>query len=189
MISELFPITDYTKLQYDHEGLYSITNYIEADYISNIIVNMFTGSKNLSILDGTGGIGGNTISFSKYFPKVTSIELNKERFMMLKNNINNYQIKNIKLFNVDSVEHVFNNYDRYNVYFFDPPWGGPDYKKYKNLTLKMGNKTLLEIVEFLKGKSTDKLIIFKLPFNYNFNEFNKYDYKLYKIKKYYIIII
>jgi hypothetical protein len=30
----------------------------------------------------------------------------------------------------------------------------------------MGNKTLLEIVKFLKEKSTDKLIVFKLPFNY-----------------------
>uniref|UniRef100_A0A6C0DCL1 Trimethylguanosine synthase n=1 Tax=viral metagenome TaxID=1070528 RepID=A0A6C0DCL1_9ZZZZ len=189
MISELFPITDYTKLQYDNEGLYSITNYTEADQISNIIVNMFTDIKNLCILDGTGGIGGNTISFSKYFSKVTSIELNKERFIMLKNNISNYNITNIKLFNVDSVEYVFNNYNKYNIYFFDPPWGGPDYKKYKNLTLKMGNKTLLEIVKFLKEKSTDKLIIFKLPFNYNFNEFYQYDYKLYKIKKYYIIII
>ena len=35
----------------------------------------------------------------------------------------------------------------------------------------------------------NKLLIFKLPFNYDFSEFNNFNYKLYKINKYFIIII
>jgi len=188
MITELFPITDYTKLQYDTEGLYSITNFNEADNISNILLNNFT-NKNLNILDGTGGLGGNTISFAKYFKNVTSIELNINRFEMLKNNLNVYNLKNVTINNCNSVEYLFNNYSKYNIYFFDPPWGGPNYKKKENLTLFMGNDSLLKIADFLKENTKDKLLVYKLPFNYNFDEFNGYDYKLYKINKYYIIII
>ena len=188
MITELFPNTDYTKLQYDTEGLYSITNFNEADNISNLLLDNFT-NKNLNILDGTGGLGGNTISFAKYFKNVTSIELNINRYEMLKNNLDVYNLKNVIINNCDSVEYLFNNYSKYNIYFFDPPWGGPSYKKKENLTLSMGNNSLLKIADFLKENTKDKLLVYKLPFNYNFDEFNGYDYKLYKINKYYIIII
>ena len=188
MITELFPITDYTKLQYDTEGLYSITNFNEADNITNLLLDNFT-NKNLNILDGTGGLGGNTISFAKYFKNVTSIELNIKRYEMLKNNLNVYNLKNVIVNNCDSVEYLFDNYSKYNIYFFDPPWGGPSYKKKENLTLSMGNNSLLKIADFLKENTKDKLLVYKLPFNYNFDEFNSYDYKLYKINKYYIIII
>jgi 16S rRNA G966 N2-methylase RsmD len=188
MITELFPNTDYTKLQYDTEGLYSITNFNEADNISNLLLDNFT-NKNLNILDGTGGLGGNTISFSKYFKNVTSIELNKNRYEMLKNNLDVYKIKNVTIINCNSVKYLFDNYSKYNIYFFDPPWGGPSYKKKENLTLSMGNNSLLKIADFLKENTKDKLLVYKLPFNYNFDEFNGYDYKLYKINKYYIIII
>ena len=37
MINKLFPLTDYSKLQYDYEGLYSITNPIDAIQISELI--------------------------------------------------------------------------------------------------------------------------------------------------------
>ena len=108
---------------------------------------------------------------------------------MLKNNLDVYNLKNVIVNNCDSVEYLFNNYSKYNIYFFDPPWGGPSYKKKENLTLFMGNNSLLKIADFLKENTKDKLLVYKLPFNYNFDEFNGYDYKLYKINKYYIIII
>lgn len=189
MITELFPITDYSKLQHDTEGLYSITNFNDADNISNLILENFINNKILNILDGTGGLGGNTISFAKYFKSVTSIEINHVRYEMLKNNLDAYNLKNVNVNNCDSVEYLFNNYTKYNIYFFDPPWGGPSYKKKENLTLTMCNIPLLDIASFLKEHTNDKILVYKLPFNYNFNEFNGYDYKLYKINKYYIIVI
>jgi 16S rRNA G966 N2-methylase RsmD len=201
MLNELFPIkrksdnndseefTEYDKLQFDNEGLYSITNYNEADYISKIIKSNFIETNKLSILDGTGGLGGNTFSFSKYFDNITTIELNKERFEMLKNNIKLYKFKNIELLNTDSVQYFYKNYNKFNIYFFDPPWGGPNYKTLKNISLTLGSKSLIEITNFLKENTKDKILVFKLPFNYNFLEFNEFNYKLVKINKYYIILI
>jgi 16S rRNA G966 N2-methylase RsmD len=188
MLSNLFPNIDYSKLKYDTEGLYSITNYNDAEEISNIINESIT-KENISILDGTGGIGGNTISFSKFFNNITSIELNNERYKMLVNNIYIYDLKNVYILNCDSVEYLFSNYDNYNVYFFDPPWGGPNYKKSQRLSLSLGSKTLLEIAIFLKNNTRDKLLVYKLPYNYDFNEFSEFTYKLHKINKYYIIVI
>ena len=176
-------------VSYDREGLYSFTHPTEADIISLTILNNYENKKNLKILDGTGGLGGNTISFSKYFSYVNTFEIDKSRFKMLKNNIEHLNLNNISLSNNDSVEYMLNNYEKFDIYFFDPPWGGPDYKKIKLLSFKMGNYNLCELVNILKNKITNKLLIFKLPFNYNLNEFALFDYKLYKIYNYFIIII
>ena len=189
MLNKLFPQTDYGKIKYDVEGLYSITNYYEADLISKIILQLFNDTSNLTIMDGTGGIGGNSISFCKFFKEVTTLEIDNDRCEILKNNINLYEYKNIKILNEDSINYLFKNSNKYNIYFFDPPWGGRNYKKNNNLILKIGNYYLSEIINKLKETTCDKLVIFKLPFNYNFMEFNCYNYKLYKINKYYIIII
>lgn len=189
MINKLFPSVDYSKIKYDKEGLYSITHHKEADLISKLILNLFHNKMNLTIMDCTGGLGGNTISFCKYFKNVTTIEINKERYKMLKNNIKLYGYSNIKLINKNSIDYLLNNYDKYDVFFIDPPWGGVNYKKHDTISLTMNDYKLNEIINKLNEKTTDKLIIYKLPFNYNFDEFNSYNYKLCKINKYYIIII
>ena len=186
---KVFPKTDYSKIQYDCEGLYSITNPIEAQKISNLIKSKLHNNDSLNIFDGTGGLGGNTINFAINFKSVTTCELNIKRYNMLVNNIDQYDLKNVIKLNTNSIDYLYNNYNNFDVFFFDPPWGGPTYKKYKNLSLKMNNKSLLEIAQYLKDKIINKLLIYKLPYNYNFNEFNQFNYKLYKINKYYIMII
>lgn len=186
MLNKLFPQTNYEKLQHDKEGLYSITNYKEADIISTIIKNNFEPNTNIKIFDGTGGLGGNTFSFSKYFKNVTTIEFNKERCNMLIHNVTHYKLLNVTIHNTDSVEYLLKNKKNFDVYFFDPPWGGPDYKKHKQLRFKMGGYSLDVLAEKLEK---NKLLIYKLPFNYDFTEFNNLNYKLYQVNKYFIIVI
>lgn len=182
---KIFPITnDFNKLQYDNEGLYSITHSNDANKISELILSNFN-INNLNIVDCTAGIGGNTFSFSKYFKNVTSIEINKNRFEILKNNILIYKLKNIKLLNNNCIDYIKNN-KNYNVYFFDPPWGGINYKKNNTLILTLNDYTLVDILKLLKTNNNS--IIFKLPYNYNLDEFSKYNYKLYKINNYFIIM-
>ena len=189
MLSKLFPHVDYSKIQYDSEGIFSITHPDDAETISKLIMGMFENYSNISILDGTGGLGGNTISFSKYFKNITSIELNKERCNMLENNVKLFNLSNVSVVNTNSVKYMYENLLMYDVYFFDPPWGGPDYKKQINLRLKIDLIELNTIVDNIIKQTSNKLIIFKLPFNYDFDQFSNYNYKLYKVNKYYIIII
>ena len=184
IINKIFPvIQNNLLLKYDTEGLWSISLPTDADKISLLIQNNF--GSNINILDGTAGIGGNIISFAKYFNSVCGIEINKDRFDILKNNIKIFELNNVILINDDCNNHL--NY-KYDIYFFDPPWGGKDYKNKENLRFKLGIYTLNEITCKIKS-IINKPIIFKLPNNYDLNEFSNYNYSIIKIKNYIIIII
>lgn len=170
----------YENLKSDIEGLYSLSYKEDADMISQIIKNKYG---NIKILDGTAGIGGNSISFGQYFLDVTSIEINKERFEYLTENIKSFNLQN-KLINGNFVDHLNREYD---LLFIDPPWGGPNYKFELSVTLTIGDKSLIDIVNYIiKNK---KIIVMKLPFNYNLIEFSNLNYIIYKIKNYQILII
>jgi trimethylguanosine synthase len=182
IISKIFPESDNNDLlKYDNEGLWSITLPDDADTISKILLNYSNGT----IFDGTAGIGGNTISFAKFFKKVCAFEIDKDRYNILQNNINVYNINNIELFNSDCLDYIQNIYD---LYFFDPPWGGHSYKYKINIRFNLGNMELNKIIKTIR-KKTNSIICFKLPNNYDINEFIEYNYTNIKINKYNLIII
>lgn len=187
IIQKIFPSVqnsdNINQLKYDQEGLWSITYPKDAEYISNLIKSEI--GKDSTIVDATAGIGGNTISFSKHFAHVVSIELSSSRFELLSNNVQVYKLSNVSLINGNCLEHLNGDY---NGYFFDPPWGGPDYKYANETKIKLGEFTLEEVVHKIKN-SNDKPIFIKLPFNYNLTEFNKFNYKIDKIKNYQMITI
>lgn len=185
IINKIFPkiYNNNNLLQYDDVGLWSITLPNEADIISNIIYNFIGYS---TIFDGTAGIGGNTISFSNYFKKVIAIENNINRFNILKNNINIIKLNNVKIYN-DNCLNKLNYYC--NGFFFDPPWGGPNYKLEKNLRLKLDNTSLYDIIINIKKKNKLIPIFFKLPKNYDLKEFEDFNYRVDNIKNFLLVSI
>jgi 16S rRNA G966 N2-methylase RsmD len=159
---------NYNGLKCDEEGLYSITHPKEADLISETIIEI-TNNNNLHIVDMTAGCGGNMISFIKYFSNATGIEMDKTRFKLLKENLSKYEYNNYELICGDStLNYANNNYSNFDVYFIDPPWGGPDYKKQSNVELHLSN---YKLEEFILTLPKDRLIVLKLPFNYNIDGF------------------
>lgn len=171
---KIFPTENcnyFYNLQYDQEGLWSITHPDSAEKFSKILLS-FAKKNNVeikTIVDATAGLGGNTISFCKYFKDVTAIEKNYNRFKILKNNIECYSYKNIKLINENSIEYLKKN--NFDLIFFDPPWGGPNYKKNKTFEFTLDGIKLNEIFELINAK----IIAFKLPYNYNFESFKNLD--------------
>ncbi len=168
ILRKIFPEpnnNDYNGLDYDEEGLYSITHPKDADLISTTIIEIL-GTSNISIIDMTAGCGGNMISFIKYFKRVVGIEIDINRYNILKKNLSKYPFNNYELINDNSIN--INNI--YDVYFIDPPWGGPDYKKTLNIELYLSN---IKLSEFILMLPKNKLIVLKLPFNYNMNAINK----------------
>jgi 16S rRNA G966 N2-methylase RsmD len=169
VLKKIYPLpnnNNYSNLSYDMEGLWSITHPYEADIISNNIIILLDNHnmKKDSIIDMTAGCGGNTLSFIKYFNNVTAVEMNEDRFKILQGNIKSYDINNIELICGDSINNINNTYD---VFFIDPPWGGPDYKKYTNITLMLSNIMLIDIINMIP---INKMIVLKLPFNYDMGE-------------------
>jgi 16S rRNA G966 N2-methylase RsmD len=194
---KLFPkinnnLNDNKELLSDDVGRYSISLPKDAEIITSLInyhINKINMSiDNLIITDSTAGVGGNSISFSKKFKSVNSIEIDDKRFSFLKNNINFYNISNVNLIKTDYLKIIENLIQ--DIVFIDPPWGGRSYKKKERLTLQLSDTPLEQIC--VRLKKTCKLVVLKLPLNYDLNTLfkpiNATIYK-YKIKKMYIIVI
>ena len=159
-LAKIFPLKNcdnIDNLQIDKEGIWSITHPKDADVISEEIVNYIGTDKN--IIDMTAGCGGNLLSFCKYFKMIIGIESDSVRYKYLSNNIKNYKYTNIKVYHDSCLNYL--NYQT-DIVFFDPPWGGPNYKNTNNIILKLDNILLENIISQIKNK----LIILKLPFNY-----------------------
>ena len=104
---------------------------------------------------------------------------------MLNNNVQVYQLSNVTLINGNCLDCLHGDFDGY---FFDPPWGGPNYKYNQETKIKLGEYTLENVVHKVKN-TNDKPIFIKLPFNYNLSEFKQFNYKIDKIKNYQMITI
>ena len=154
-----FNNVDFSKLKLDFTSLYSVSFPKESEILSNLIKERFPNLK--SIADMCSNVGGNTISFCKNFDYVYSIELNKDIFKMLKNNIEAYNFKNYKLLNIDS-----NNFtENVDLYFYDPPWSGIYYKINTNIDLFLSKKNIIDVIK--------NNFCLKVPNNYNFTDLIK----------------
>lgn len=194
-ISKAFPTrknVDKSKIQYMDQSIYYISEYHDAMFVNKIIKNVYSHKNisDISVLDATSHIGGNTIPIALYGFKTTAVEIDKNIIKLLK--------YNLKLYNLD-VNVICEDFIKYikkikyqNAIFLDPPWGGSGYKSFDKLYLYISNLKLVQVVNKLKNK-TD-LIILKVPFNYDIHEFikkNNYSriIQLFKMEKYYLISV
>ncbi|AYV78442.1 MAG: putative RNA methylase [Edafosvirus sp.] len=186
-ILRLFPYinnkTQFNKLKIDNDSIAYITPKEFAEKISQIIIShvfkLEMEPENIIITDATAGVGGNTISFAKYFKHVHAIELDKERAEFLENNLSIYNITNTTVYNYNCLTCTPNILD-HNIIFIDPPWGGKGYKTHKKLRLKIDDLDIETICNnFMNSelmKKVPDLLILKLPINYDI----KYLYDLVK---------
>lgn len=183
---------NYNYLKIDTVSKYSITLPKKADTISEIIKKYCNISdRQIIITDATAGVGGNVLSFCKYNYYVNAIEIENERFNYLKHNINEYKFNGIvKLYNNDYID----IYDKLvqDVIFMDPPWGGMDYKKTEDITLKLGNLEIEDLCNLINDKKLAKLTVLKLPFNYNLNYIKRkiqQTFTIYRLKNILLVLI
>jgi hypothetical protein len=157
---------DKKKLKLTTEGIFSFSGKVASAELCKYISSVFK-TNNITITDGTSNNGSDTIAFCLNFKFVNAIELNKVNFQVLKNNIKTYNLKNVNLINDDCLKHIGTL--KQEVLYFDPPWGGVNYKKEKNLKLYLGELEVSDIYNtYIKNC---KVMIFKLPVNYDFNNF------------------
>jgi 16S rRNA G966 N2-methylase RsmD len=167
------------KLKITDKGLYSISKFNDAEWITNIILSFLIEKKinKREIVDGTAGIGGNTINFARNFSKVHAIEINNIHYDVLKNNLDALSIKNVTLYldNFLNILNILNN--SCNIFFFDPPWGGKTYKNFKYFNLKIGKLPVDSVINLLYEKKF-KYVILKAPYNLNISPiFNNIKYE------------
>ena len=174
------------NLQFNFISSFSTTEFNIADEMSEFILkttkqkirkNNEGKLSNLSIVDATSCIGGNTLSFAKYFIRVDSIEIDKDNYKILKHNIKVSQ-KLHELY-TPSLKGKINSYlgdykdilpdiKHNDIIFFDPPWGD-DYD-IKNPKMPMlGDHTVPEFID----KVCDQFnhVFVKLPPNLDLGDF------------------
>jgi hypothetical protein len=168
MAKKTFPDADidYSKLLMTEEGIYSVSGKDAARLLAKIIYK-YVKTYDVTITDGTGNNGSDTLMLAKYFKKINSIEYDETNYKALKNNIDVYNFKNVNVINGDT--NIELNNTTQDVIYIDAPWGGPDYKKHNQLKLYLGKMELADI--FNNNKSKAKFFIFKVPYNYNINNF------------------
>lgn len=184
------------QLQITDKGIYSISKPYLSQWICNIILNNIDLSKeyikeNITLTDGTAGIGGDLIYFSKYFKKINGIELNKTHFEVLKNNIKEVlNIKNVDLFH-DNYCNIYKKLEN-DIVYLDPPWGGKNIYKKKDVMLYLGNDKIFNIINILHEIKI-KYIFLKIPHNFNYYLFlHKIKYnevRIFKNKKVWLLMI
>lgn len=194
-ITRIFPIFKdqslYLKLKIDDESLNFITIREVAELITKIschhLIKYNLNPQKIKIVDYTAGVGGNTLSFSKYFNHVYAIEISELRANYLLNNIELYKFKNITVIN-DSALNYQNNLlieHDINIIFIDPPWGGAEYKNVDLLKLCLDDIPIEEIIldyiskfyifykinNYKYNNYNNKFIVIKLPKNYDIIHF------------------
>ena len=155
------PIEKRRILKLDDEAFYSVTDQYTADRISKDILRILP---NLQIItDATACIGGNTYSFSKYFPQVNAIEVDLLRYQYLQHNMKVLDAVNVETHLSDLL--IACQRLTQDLIFIDPPWGGPDYKSKDTVDLFISDIELSEVCEHIKD--TAKYIALKVPINFN----------------------
>ena len=163
------PASARRELQIDAVGLFSVTNSHDAECMADIM-KQYASNQSSCIVDLTACVGGNTIGFSRAFSRVIAIELNYQRYTMLVNNLKTLQCYNVLCLHNDASEFLRDAhliYSSFNVFFIDPPWGGPSAFKQRERRIYFDNTEIYkwcdEQFQHLKGRI---VIGLKLPLHY-----------------------
>jgi len=158
---------NYNKLLITTVGKYSKNNSFSSTQLVNIIKeNSVKDSSELVITDGIANIGSDTINLAMNFKNVNSYEIDKINYDALKNNVEEFKLNNVRLYNGDVTEMIDYGQD---VIYIDAPWDGKEYKKSNNISLYLSR---IEIADFY-SRYLDRasLFIFKVPLNYKISNF------------------
>jgi 16S rRNA G966 N2-methylase RsmD len=180
IIERLFPKIekDFNKLMIDTESISYITTPNTSEKITKIIKEYSSkcNFKINNVIDCTGCVGGDTISFGKSFNTVTSIELDKQKYKFLQNNVKIYGLNNVNVINSCCIDYIKNS-SASDVVYIDPPWGGKNYKNKHFITLSIGDMTIEEfsfgVFNGMFKEGEPKILALKLPKNYDYVYFCK----------------
>ena len=167
-MEEIFPKkegVDYTALSVTEEGRYSVTKRRDGEHILQVMASMVGSLTDKSVTDATACVGGDTINFGLNFREVHSIEVSKENFEVLQNNVGVYGLSNVALYLGDCTKVYTWASD---VLYIDPPWGGPEYKKLSSVPLFLGETRLdVWLEDVLSGPYRPAWVFLKVPQNYS----------------------
>lgn len=174
----VFPLENNKNYQLSSIGKYSIIFPVYSEKIAEIIKSYFPDRTDITVTDATANMGGVSMILAKYF-KVNAVEIIQLHCDILKNNIDNYlkdiEKKEYKIYCNDYLDVMMDL--KQDVIFFDPPFGGTNYKEHRDLDLYLDNINIADIVVKLMEKQCAELVVVRLPINYRFHSLVKHFHK------------
>jgi DNA-directed RNA polymerase subunit E'/Rpb7 len=179
----------YYQLFIDNEGLlYATPKSIVRDITSKIFDILekdgyINRGQRISIVDATGGIGGDTINLARN-PKIEHVyttELDLSRFTALQENIKIFELEDkITISNVNFIDWLkeAENVDKIKRFplYADLPWGGVDYKTLETVDdiFLVYNSKRLNLRDLVRNYLNEAIfMVFKVPTNYNVKAFEQ----------------
>lgn len=163
------------KILDNYTSFYTLSH--QAEQILNILKKYC--DSNYTIVDANAGIGGNSIYFCKFFKFVYCIDNYDKVIDYLDKNLNEFNNKFIINENCIDVLKIIN----YDIIFFDPPWGGSNYKFKNSINLYLDNINIYNIINNLYFNKNLKIISLKVPYNFFIDKNVSWKYNIYNIYK------
>lgn len=190
IFAKKFPPNDFidkSKLQMTDIGIYSYTPYYDTEKMIDYVKTAFDKLENLIITESNGGVGGDTVTFAKYFKKVNCFENRPLHCDIIRNNVSVYGFNNVTVYCWDYTDAM--NEVEQDILYMDPPWGGPAYRLASKMSLYINNYSVEEIIL----KINAKLYILKAPLNFDIEkllkEVNPTYIKVLDLKKYQVFFL
>jgi 16S rRNA G966 N2-methylase RsmD len=156
----------FNNYQLSNIGRYSMIYPNDAKNIAKIIREVIPNEKAI-ITDATANMGGVSIAFTEYFDTVNAVEIIPFHCKILENNITIYNVQDkVKVFCNDYID-IADKLEQ-DVVFFDPPFGGPDYKNELIMDLFLDNISIGNIAKILLERKI--IVAIRVPFNYDFKK-------------------
>ena len=159
----------------DYITLYTANK--QAQQILNIL-KKYCHSNN-TILDANAGMGGNSVYFCKYFSFVYTVDISQDTITYLEHNLREFS--NCTIINENCLDIL--KIIRYDIIFFDPPWGGSSYKYKKNVNLFINSININSIIQQLYYYKNVKIVCLKAPKNFNLINLSSWNIDVYNIYK------
>ena len=159
-----------------NEYLTFYTQNYQAYQIVNLLKKYI--STDCSILDANAGMGGNSVYFCKIFNFVYCVDISDFCINYLEHNLKEFSNKFIINGNCLDIIKII----KCDTIFFDPPWGGSDYKYHKQIDLYLNNVNIISIINNLFYNKNLNVISLKAPKNFRIIKTN-WHYSVYNIYK------
>lgn len=153
-------------------GLYSVIPPAQAMFMAQTIAaHLGQRSDGLTAVDATANVGGQTLAFAASFKHVHAVELMPLHCEILRHNVAAYGVtRRVSVHCGDFFKLYRTLPAAVDVIFFDPPWGGPDYRKQGRMSLNINNVNIMCIAEKLLLEKRTRCVAVRTPATYSFND-------------------
>jgi len=164
IVRKLFPPGAQGTVRALPESAYSVTPPAVARLVASTLARYCAPGPCDTVVDGTAHVGGLTIALAQKFGRVVACEINQATARVLRANLRAYGL----LPRVTVVEGDASTLRATaDAVVFDPPWGGPEYKKKKSLSLQLGGRDVGELArEWVMQRRARVAAVF-CPFNFH----------------------